>query len=411
MGGPALTPVDVAIAQLLAAADSAPTAPQPGATLDALGRVLAQDLHAPFDQPAADNSAVDGYAVRSQEVETGRPLPVSQRIAAGDAALPLTPGTVARIFTGAPLPAGADAVVMQEDAQPAAEGMRFTAAPRPGANVRRRGHEIAAGSLLLPAGTRLRPQELGLIASAGLAQIPLFRPLRVALLSTGRELLEPGQDEAAQLASGARLFNSNRYTLTGLLRGLGCQIDDFGIVDDTLAATRTALQRAAAVADLLITTGGASVGEEDHLISAIQQLGRLTLWQLAIKPGKPFAFGEVGTTPIMALPGNPAAVLVTFCILCRPYLLRRQGVREVAPLRVRLPAGFSVSQPGKRREYLRARLLRDAAGHDRLEPHPNQGSGVLRSAAWADGLAVVEPGQRVAPGDLIDFHPFAALLG
>jgi molybdopterin molybdotransferase len=300
---------------------------------------------------------------------------------------------------------------MQEDADPEADQVRFTAAPRPGANVRRRGHEIEAGSLLLPAGTRLRPPELGLIASAGVAQIPLCRPLRVALLSTGRELLEPGQGGAEQLASGARLFNSNRYLLTGLLRGLGCQIDDFGIVDDTLAATRAALQQAAAVADLLITTGGASVGEEDHLISAIQQLGSLKLWQLAIKPGKPFAFGEIGTTPIMALPGNPAAVLVTFCMLCRPYLLRRQGVREVAPLRVGVPAGFSVGQPGKRREYLRVRLLRDAAGHDWLEPHPNQGSGVLRSAAWADGLAVVEPGQCVTPGDLIDFHPFAALLG
>ncbi|MCB1618279.1 MAG: molybdopterin molybdotransferase MoeA [Pseudomonadales bacterium] len=410
MGGTPLTPVDVAIEQLLAAADGAP-AVQPGATLDALGRVLARDLHAPFDQPAVDNSAVDGYAVRSREVEAGRPLPISQRIAAGDVAAELVPGTVARIFTGAPLPAGADAVVMQEDADPEADQVRFTVTPRPGANVRRRGHEIAAGSLLLPAGTRLRPQELGLIASAGVAQIPLCRPLRVALLSTGRELLEPGQGGAEQLASGTRMFNSNRYLLTGLLRGLGCQIDDFGIVDDTLAATRAALQQAAAVADLLITTGGASVGEEDHLISAIQQLGRLKLWQLAIKPGKPFAFGEIGTTPIMALPGNPAAVLVTFCILCRPYLLRRQGVREVAPLRVGVPAGFSVSQPGKRREYLRARLLRDATGHDRLEPHPNQGSGVLRSAAWADGLAVVEPGQRVTAGDLIDFHPFAALLG
>lgn len=403
-------PVEVALDQLLAAA-TVELQRQRVPTIDALNRVLAVDLHASFDQPAADNSAVDGYAVRSSEIEAGRIMSISQRIAAGDAGTELTPGTVARIFTGAPVPTGADAVVMQEDSRILPEGVMLTSVPMAGANIRRRGHELTAGSLLLPAGTRLRPQELGLIASVGLAEIELYRPLRVAVLSTGRELLEPGMTDPAQLATGARLFNSNRFILAGLLSALGCQIHDFGIVDDSLMATRRVLEQAAAVADLVITTGGASVGEEDHMITAIEQLGALQMWQLAIKPGKPFAFGRVGQTPIMALPGNPAAVLVTFCILCRPYLLRRQGVRQVAPLTVQAQAAFSITKAGNRREYLRARLVENGVGRSRIELHPNQGSGVLLSAAWANGLAVVEPGRTVQPDDLVDFHPFAGLLG
>lgn len=411
MGGTPLTPVDVAIEQLLAAADGAP-AVQPGATLDALGRVLARDLHAPFDQPAVDNSAVDGYAVRSREVEAGRPLPISQRIAAGDVAAELVPGTVARIFTGAPLPAGADAVVMQEDAESLDDGarVRLNAVPAPGQWVRAAGEDVTRGRAVLQQGERLAPASIGLAAGIGMASLQVAARPRVALFSTGDELVMPGAVPPEAMKPGA-IYNSNRFFLRALLQRLGCTVTDLGIVPDDRAATLEALRQAADGHDLILTSGGVSVGEEDHIKPAVEQLGALDLWQIAMKPGKPFAYGHVrraggGQAHFLGLPGNPVSSYVTFLLLVRPFLLRLQGAREVALPSLALRADFTLDKADRRREFLRAR--RNAQGG--LELFGNQSSGVLTSAHWADGLIDLPAGQTIAAGDMVRFIPVRELL-
>lgn len=377
-------------------------------TAASLGRVLAASTISPIDVPGYDNSAMDGYAVRSEDVApsgTTR-LAISQRIAAGREGGALEQGHAARIFTGAPMPAGADAVVMQEHCRVEGSLVCFPGPVRSGQNVRPRGNDIAAGTEVLSAGTRIRPQEMGLAASVGLATLPVIRRLRVAVLSSGDELMRPGE----RLGSG-KIYNSNQYLLFGLLAGLGCALSDRGTVGDELAATEQALRQAAEEADVIVTSGGVSVGEEDHMRHAVARVGRLDLWRIAVKPGKPLAYGQVQDADFFGLPGNPVSALVTFCLFVRPFLLRRQGATKVMPRSFRVKAGFAWQKRGVRREYLRARLVQHAHGEWRAEAFPRQGSDVLSSAVWADGLVEIPEGRRYAVGDDVSFLPFSELLG
>ncbi|RCX30703.1 gephyrin-like molybdotransferase Glp [Thioalbus denitrificans] len=371
---------------------------------EALGRVLAHGLASPQNVPPHDNSAMDGYAVRCADLAGGA-LRVGQRIPAGSQGVPLEPGTCARIFTGAPIPPGADAVVMQEHCRVAGDQVTVEQPASPGQHVRRAGEDITAGAEILAAGTRLRPQELGLAASVGLARLPVVRRPRVALFSTGDELVAPGE----ALGPG-QIYNSNRYTLAGLLRNLGCEVLDLGAVEDTLEATREVLRRAAGACDLILTSGGVSVGEEDHVKAAVESLGALELWRIAVKPGKPLAFGSVDGTPFMGLPGNPVSSFATFCLFTRPFLLRRLGVQAVMPRVIPAESGFDWTRPGDRREYLRARLEPDAAGRTVVTLYPNQGSGVLTSTSWAEGFVIAPEGQVIRRGDPVSYIPFAELL-
>ncbi|MDX1723122.1 MAG: molybdopterin molybdotransferase MoeA [Pseudomonas sp.] len=398
---PGLLPVEVALQRLLALAETMPISDDEQVALaDADGRVLAEPLIAGLDLPPWANSAMDGYALRLADW-TGEPLAVSQRIQAGNAPPPLQPGSCARIFTGAPLPAGADTVEMQENVLVEADGrVRFSEPLRLGQNVRAQGQETRVGDHLLPAGTRLGPIELGLAASLGIAELSVRRRLRVAVLSTGDELVEPG----LPLGPG-QIYNSNRRLLMAWLQRLGCAVVDGGILADDLQLTRAALAALSDV-DLILSTGGVSVGEADFLGVALREEGELALWKLAIKPGKPLTCGQFRGVPVIGLPGNPASTLVTFGLLARPYLLRRMGVQRVEPLGFTMPAGFTWSKPGKRREYLRARLE-----SGRVVLHPNQSSGVLRSAAWAEGLAEVLEGTTLAEGDSLRFIPLSEILG
>jgi molybdopterin molybdotransferase len=400
---PALISVDEALALILDGIR--PVSEIEHVSLDAaLGRVLAQTVQSGIDVPGYDNSAMDGYAVRSADIVTaGAVLPVLQRVAAGYTGTALTPGTAARIFTGAPLPAGADAVVMQELCDRQGENVIINTRVEAGENVRRAGEDIAQGADVLVAGSRLRPQELGLLASIGTGVVPVSRRLKVATFFTGDELVEPG----AALAPG-QIYNSNRYTLKGLLTTLDCDIIDLGLVPDTLEATVDTLQQAALLADVVITSGGVSVGEEDYVRLALQQLGELTMWRIAMKPGKPVAFGRIGETLFMGLPGNPVSVFVTFLLFARPLLLKLQGAGDVNPIVLRVRSGFDRAAVN-RQEYLRVRLQQGNRGSE-LGLHPHQGSGVLSSASWADGLAVMKIGDAVAVGDMLDYLPFEGLF-
>ncbi len=369
-------------------------------SFEALGRVLAEDLVSPVDVPPLDNSAMDGYAVRCADVlSDGVALPQSQRVAAGQLGSELVPGTCARIFTGAPVPQGADAVVMQEQCEAGPEGVRFLTVPKPGQNIRRRGEDIAQGAMVLSRGLRLSPAALGVAASVGAAHVKVFKQPRVAVLTTGNELVMPGQP----LPPGA-IYNSNRHTLRGLIQAAGARSSDLGIIPDDLATTRAKLRQAAQDHDLIVTSGGVSVGEEDHLKAAVQAEGELNFWQLAIKPGKPFVFGRIRRSDgshalYMGLPGNPAASFVTFLLLVRPVLGVLAGEPWCWPAPTLLHAEFDWPKADKRREFVRAR--RNAAGGVGLYPH--QGSGVLTSAVWADGLVDLAPGQTVQRGDLVSF--------
>ena len=402
--GHSLRPVDQAIAELLSRVPAALPS-ELIALSEAGGRVLAEDVRAPRPMPAWDNSAMDGYALRAADVPAdGGWLPLAGRIAAGDSGLqPLPLGHAVRIFTGAPLPPGADSVVAQEQAQEEGGEVRLPATPV-GSHVRRCGEEFAVDSCVLQAGQRLRPQELGLLASLGVAEVRVHRRLRVGLLSSGNELREPG--EALQ---AGQIYNANRYSIGAVLRGLGCEVDDSVLLRDELDASRAALRLAAAQCDVLVSSGGVSVGEEDHLKHAVSELGELQLWRLAIQPGKPLAFGHVCGTPWIGLPGNPAAALITALVVARPYLLRAQGCRDVMPQPLRIAAGFSWDRANSRRQYLRARLY-PAGGQLNAVLHPKQGSAMLTAACWADGLAIVECQRTLAAGELIDFLPFDSLL-
>lgn len=374
-------------------------------TLAANGRVLAADITAPVNVPGADNAQMDGYALNSADAIKKVPLLVSQRIAAGHVGTSLQPGTAARIFTGALIPSGADTVVMQEQCEvtetPEGSAVRLLHTPKAGEWVRRMGEDIRQGSVILSAGTRLRAQELGLAASVGLATLPVKRRLKVTVFFTGDELVMPGEP----LPVGA-IYNSNRFLLMALLENVGCEIHDFGIVPDTLEATRAALKQAAQESDVVITSGGVSVGEEDHIKPAMQAEGRLDLWQIAVKPGKPLAFGEIGSAFFLGLPGNPVSSFVTFLIFVRPFLLRLQGVTDVTPKSFSMRANFSWQKADMRNEFLRVKLNTDGG----LDLFPNQGSAVLSSAVWGDGLVDNPPGTKINHGDLVKFIPFSEVI-
>jgi len=428
----ALLALDDALARLVEGSrPHALTATETVSTFEALGRVLAEDVRSALDVPPADNTSMDGYAVRAADVPAaGTVLPVSQRIPAGVVGAPLVPGTAARIFTGAQVPGGADAVVMQEECEAlAGEGegqggsaseaaglgrVRIRAVPAPGQWVRRRGEDVRAGATVLARGTRMTPQALGLAASVGAGTLKVLRRPRVAVFSTGDELVMPGE----ALKPGA-IYNSNRFTLRGLLQAAGCEVNDFGIVPDRLDATRDALRRAAAHNDLIVTSGGVSVGEEDHLRPAVLAEGRLENWQIAMKPGKPLAFGAVrrgaasageaaegGEALFVGLPGNPVSSFVTFVLCVSAVLRAMQGLPTALPRPLPLRAAFDWPRPDKRREFLRVRL--NEAGE--LELFDNQSSGVLTSAVWADGLVDNPPGQPIARGDTVRYLPLAELV-
>ncbi|MDO8441914.1 MAG: molybdopterin molybdotransferase MoeA [Polaromonas sp.] len=404
----ALKPLDEALAELLDHA--VPLAgTETVSTFDADGRVLAEDVVSTLQVPPADNSAMDGYAVRVADVPGAAvALRVSQRIPAGSLASALEPCTAARIFTGAPIPAGADAVVMQEDCEPLAdkEGfIRIRQPPRLAQWIRRAGEDVTRGATVLSKGERLTPAALGLAASIGMSVLQVARRPRVALFSTGDELVMPGEVAPAQMRPGA-IYNSNRFFLRALLLRLGCEVSDFGIVPDRREATLDALRSASQAHDVILTSGGVSVGEEDHIKPAVQQLGSLGLWQIAIKPGKPFAHGKVGAAHFIGLPGNPVSSFVTFLVLVRPFLLRLQGGTQLAARSIAASAHFTWPRADQRREFLRVR--RNAAGG--LELFANQSSGVLTSAVWGDGVVDNPAGQTIAHGDTVQFIPFSELL-
>jgi len=369
---------------------------------DVLGRVLAVPQTSAITVPPLDNSAMDGYAVRVADVAVpGVRLPVSQRILAGTVGMPLQAGTAARIFTGAPVPEGADAVLMQEYCSAEGESVVINTLPHSGENIRRAGEDIRSGAQVFAAGTRLGAAEMGLAASVGLAELPVFKKLKVACFFTGDELVAPGKP----LQPG-QIYNSNRYTLTGLVNGLGCELIDLGIVPDTLEATEAALEGAASIADVVITSGGVSVGEADYVKAAVEKLGRVEMWKVAMKPGKPLVYGRVNDADFIGLPGNPVSAFVTFCLFVRPFLLKRMGAADVLYRAFAVQADFSWHKPGARREFLRARLQPNG----KLALFPNQSSGVLTSCAWADGLVDLAVGQTIQPGEWVRFIPLSELL-
>ncbi|GAB4463966.1 MAG: molybdopterin molybdotransferase MoeA [Burkholderiaceae bacterium] len=372
------------------------------ATLDADRRVLASAVVASMDVPPMDNSQMDGYAVRAVDVAAApTTLRVSQRIAAGQVGASLEPGTAARIFTGAPVPPGADAIVMQEATTLDGDRVTIHEVPRAGAWIRRAGFDIVRGAEVFAAGHRMRPQDCGLVASIGVATLTVYRRLRVAVFFTGDELVMPGEP----LGPG-RIYNSNRFVLRGLLARLGCEVIDLGIIPDDLERTRAAFVEAAGRADLIVTSGGVSVGEEDHVKPAVQAEGALELWQIAMKPGKPLAFGHVRGAPFVGLPGNPVSSFVTFLLFARPFILARQGATERTPRALPLRADFELPKPDKRREFLRVRV--NAQGG--VEAFGNQNSAVLTSTAWADGLVDNPPNRPIARGDTVRYLSFAELL-
>lgn len=409
---PSLTPLDDAVDALLQATQPVQQAIAVS-TMDALGRVLAQDVIAEMSVPAFANSAMDGYALALDDwsMSAADGLPISQRVPAGHAPQPLEKRTCVRIFTGAPLPKGADTVVMQENCVVKEDRVHIQGEVHRGQMVRQAGEDIALGQVVLKAGTRLSAADLGMAASLGVAELLVFRPVKVALFSTGDELKTPGEVAPRDLPPGA-IFNSNRYFLTALLRQLGCDVTDMGVVPDRLDATQRALASAAADHDVILTSGGVSVGEEDHVKPAVESLGSLSLWSIAIKPGKPFASGVVRRNDgshahFLGLPGNPVSSYVTFAVMVRPFLCKLQGRDQCRVHPMSLQANFEWPKADKRREFLRVK--RNASGG--LDLFPNQGSGVLTSLAWADGFVDNPPGKTIAFGDTVRFIPLAALFG
>ena len=400
-----LMSVDEALERLLAGA-SAVTETESVPTLSATDRVLAVDQRSGMNVPPMDNSAMDGYAVRLADVGgPGTRLKIAQRIMAGSVGAALASGAAARIFTGAPIPAGADAIVMQEHATLDGDSVVINAVPKPGAWVRKSGIDIMSGDVILKAGIRLRPQDTGLAASVGIALLPVRRRVRLGLFFTGDELVMPGDP----LPPGG-IYNSNRFTLNGLAQLTGCEVHDYGSVPDSLDATCAVLRQAAAECDVIVTSGGVSVGDADFVKPAVEAEGELLLWRIAMKPGRPLAFGRVGksakSTAFIGLPGNPVASFVTFLWFVRPFVMRTQGMTEVTAHAIPMRADFDWLEADARREFLRARR-NDKGG---LDLYPSQDSSVLMSTAWSDGLIDNPPGCSIRRGDSVKFLPYAELF-
>lgn len=391
-----LLSVDDALARLLA--EARPVAEvEEVPTLEATGRILARAQRSTMDVPPMDNSAMDGFAVRTAD---GERLRVAQKIMAGSVGKPLEPGTAARIFTGAPIPPGADAIVMQEDTATEGDHVVLKKKPKSGDWIRRIGSDVRKGGEILPAGKRLLPQDTGLAASVGIGRIPVFRKVKLGLFFTGDELVMPGEP----LAPG-RIYNSNRFTLRGLGEVFGCDVRDYGIVPDSLQATRHTLRRAAGECDVIVTSGGVSVGEADYVKPAVEAEGKLLMWRIAMKPGRPLAFGSIQKSFFIGLPGNPVSSFVTFLIFVRPFLLRTQGVSHVEPKIVQARSDFDWPEPDSRREFLRVKW--NAQGG--LDLYPTQDSAVLTSTAWADGLVDNPAGQAIRKGETVRFLPYSEL--
>jgi molybdopterin molybdotransferase len=394
-----LLSVDAALEQLLAGAK--PVAEiEEVPTLEATNRILARSQRSTMDVPPMDNSAMDGYAVRLSDLQGKNSLLVRQKIMAGSVGKALEPGTAARIFTGAPIPPGADAVVMQEHTSVEGDVVSLKKIPQPGEWIRYVGSDVKKGGEVLTAGKRLLPQDTGLAASVGIKTLPVFRTVRLGLFFTGDELVMPGEP----LPPG-RIYNSNRFTLRGLAEVFGCELRDYGIVPDTLEATRGVLRRAAAECDVIVTSGGVSVGDADFVKPAVEAEGRLLMWRIAMKPGRPLAFGVVQNASFIGLPGNPVSSFVTFLIFVRPFLLKTQGMTEVMPRAIAARADFDWPEPDARREFLRVKW--NAQGG--LELYPTQDSAVLTSTAWADGLVDNPPGQAIRWGDQVRLLPYSEL--
>jgi len=370
--------------------------------IDAANRVLATNISSTIDVPGFDNSAMDGYAFSSSDMERAQAegLEITQRIPAGTTGAPLQPGSAARIFTGAPVPEGVDTVAMQEICRIENNRMVLEKPVAAGANIRPRGNDIGTGDTILESGSVLRAAQLGLAASVGVGSVDVYRTLKIAIFSTGDELVQPG----TPLAAG-QIYNSNRYQMHGLLQAQGCEVIDLGTVPDTFEATRQALLAGQEQADMVLTSGGVSVGEEDHVKAALESVGELTLWRIRMKPGKPLAFGKIGATPFIGLPGNPVSAFVTFLLFARPYLQLMQGRTTAEPLSYPVQAGFSYHAK-HRREYVRVKLRQDAETLI-AESFARQGSDVVRSVAWSDGLVEVQEDSNVEPGDTVRFLPFS----
>jgi len=414
--GGALLTVDAALALIAERVEpvvEAETVPLAAAA----GRILARDLVATIDVPPHANSAVDGYAIAHADLAADREtvLPVSGRAAAGHPLdRPFRRGEAIRIFTGAAMPEGADTVMMQEDCTVESAGetggenarVRLKPGIRKGANRRHAGEDLAVGAVALVAGRRLRPPDLGLAAALGCTELPVFRRLRVALLSTGDEVREPG----TVLPSGA-IYDANRTMLAALLTGLGCAVSDLGIQADREAELADILATASAGHDLIVTSGGVSTGDEDHVKAAIERLGRLDFWRLAIKPGRPVALGQLNGVPLIGLPGNPVAAALTFAILARPLILRLAGAAMAPPLSFPVRAGFAYRKKAGRREYLRASLVRDG-GDLVARKYPKDGAGILSSIVQSDGFAVLDESlSELVPGAIVEFLPFSEVFG
>jgi molybdopterin molybdotransferase len=391
-----LLSVDAALEQLLASARPVAEVEEVP-TLEATGRVLARPLRSAMDVPPMDNSAMDGYAIRLAD---GLKLKVAQKIMAGAVGRPLEPGTAARIFTGAPIPPGADAVVMQEHVTAAGDQITINRAVKKGEWIRLAASDVKKGGEILPAGKRLLPQDAGLAASVGIKTVPVYRKLRLGLFFTGDELVMPGEP----LAPG-RIYNSNRFTLRGLAESFGCELRDYGIVPDSLEATRAVLRRAAAECDLIVTSGGVSVGDADFVKPAVEAEGKLLMWKIAMKPGRPLAFGAIQNSFFIGLPGNPVSSFVTFLIFVRPFLLRSQGILAVEPKAIQVRADFDWLEADARREFLRVKW--NAQGG--LDIYPTQDSAVLTSTSWADGLVDNPAGRAIRKGDLVRYLPYSEL--
>ena len=403
--GHGMIDADTALQRLLDAAHPV-TETERVSILDALGRTLAEDVISTIDVPGHDNSAMDGYAVRTSDVpEPGTRLTVTQRIAAGSAGEALRPGTAARIFTGAPIPPGADAVVMQESCEVDGDGVIIQQQVTPGLNIRPQGNDMRKGETAIAAGTRIGPAQMSLAAGVGVDEVPVRRRLRAAILYTGDEIIEPGQS----LGEG-QIYNSNRYALRGLLQTLGVEVTVDRHVEDDFEATRAAFHDAAEQVDIIISSGGVSVGGEDHVKPAIEAEGRLDMWKIAMKPGKPLAFGAIGNATVFGLPGNPVSVFITFLLFVRPYLLKMQGCSEYLPRPLPVRAGFDWPRPGIRREFARARIGVDGQQQIEATLFPRQGSDVSSSVAWADGVVIIPENETVKKGDVVEYLAFAELM-